>query len=209
MFTLDGKKINITKDLILGEGDSAITIPAESLRDPSTRAFYGIIEVPDLPKPDENLYYVYENPDGTYRAEPKNLADLQNIVWERIKGLRDTRQDMGFQYDGKWYHSDIKSKAQHLGNKDTARDQLAAGGVMEDPLLDPITNQQIVWKTMSGEWQPLTCAAAFGIVSAAKAAEFATFAMAQFHYVEMKKLTNPFEYDYFTGWPAVYSDQAV
>ena len=35
-------------------------------------------------------------------------------------------QQPGVQVGGKWYHTDAASKLHHRGNKDTARDQLAA-----------------------------------------------------------------------------------
>ena len=126
-------------------------------------------------------------------------------VWENIKAERDRRTEQsGFQVGGKWYHSDAKSKLQHLGNKDTARDQIAAGGTMADPLRDPLSGQPIPWKTMDGSWQPLTVQLAFDIVNAGKAAELAHHAAAERHRAAMEAAADPAAYDFSTGWPPAF-----
>ena len=93
---------------------------------------------------------------------------------------------------------------QHLGNKDTARDQLAAGGTMADALRDPISGQPIPWKTMDGSWQPLTVQLAFDIVNAGKAAELAHHAAAERHRAAMEAAADPAAYDFSTGWPPAF-----
>ena len=128
-----------------------------------------------------------------------------DAIWEDIKAERDRRIECsGFQVAGKWYHSDVNSKLQHLGNKDTARDQLAAGGTMVDPLRDPLTGQPIPWKTMDGSWQPLTVQLVFDIVNAGKAAELAHHAAAERHRTVMESGADPASYDYASGWPPSY-----
>ena len=132
-------------------------------------------------------------------------ASTADAIWENIKAERDRRTEQsGFQVGGKWYHSDAKSKLQHLGNKDTARDQIAAGGTMADPLRDPLSGQPIPWKTMDGSWQPLTVQLAFDIVNAGKAAELAHHAAAERHRAAMEAAANPEAYDFSTGWPPAF-----
>lgn len=138
----------------------------------------------------------------TLQAPPSPTADA---IWENIKDDRDHRSaHSGVQIGGKWYHTDAASKLHHLGNKDTARDQIAAGGTMADALRDPLTGQQIVWKTMDGSWQPLTVQLAFDIAAAVKAAELAHHAAAEQHRAAMAAAADPAAYDYSGGWPPAF-----
>lgn len=127
-------------------------------------------------------------------------------AWAAIRTERDRRKNLGFMCAGRWYHSDAESKTQHLGNKDTARDQLAAGDDQAAPLRDPITNQVIVWKTMDGQFVPLTCGLAIDIVAAGKSAEFKVFAAAETHRAQMMASPDPGAYDFTGGWPAVFGE---
>ena len=128
-------------------------------------------------------------------------------IWDCIKTQRDRRIAGGIKCGDHWYHSDSVSKNQHLANKDTARDQIAAGGAMADALLDPLSGSQIRWKTMSGDFIPLTCQLAFDIVAAAKSAELATYLVAEQHKTAMEASSDPASYDYSSGWPEIYADQ--
>ena len=87
MFKLDGKIIDITQDLVIGEGPEAITYPAANLLDPEYRAALGIIEVIPEPRPDDRLYWVTDNGDGTYTKVLKKNA------------LSDAIADLGRQID--------------------------------------------------------------------------------------------------------------
>lgn len=75
MFILDGQTLN--PDLPF-EHDG-IQYPANWLRlaTPEERQAIGITEVPDYPRPDDRFYWVTQNPDGTYTAIPKDLAQLK------------------------------------------------------------------------------------------------------------------------------------
>lgn len=140
-------------------------------------------------------------------AQPPSSKTSAQVV-DDIKAMRDKRLAGGFQLTVggvvKWFHSDPTSKTQHLANKDTARDQIAAGGLMTDALKDPNSGQQVVWKTMDGTFVPLTCQLAYDIVKAAKGQEFATFNNAQTHINNVNASATPATYDYSTGWPAIY-----
>jgi hypothetical protein len=153
--------------------------------------------------------YLYDGVTFSAPAVPaEDPATVKQRIWEQIKAERDRRtQSSGFLVGAKWYHSDPASKVQHLGNKDTARDQLAGGGAMADPLLDPVTGQQIVWKTMSGAWQPLTCQLAFDVVKAGKGAEFAHYQAAEAHRVAMEASADPAAYDFSGGWPPAFGEE--
>lgn len=72
MFRFNGKEISLDHDLVIGEGDEAITHPAANLQDAATRAALGIIEVPDPVRPDDTLFWVTDNGDGTFSTTPKS-----------------------------------------------------------------------------------------------------------------------------------------
>ncbi|UCV02307.1 DUF4376 domain-containing protein [Dechloromonas denitrificans] len=145
--------------------------------------------------------------DGALLLDPLVPALDATILstWSRVKAERDRRKNLGFQCSGHWYHSDVESKTQHLGNKDTARDQIAVGGQAIDPLRDPVTNQTIAWKTMSGQFVPLTCGLAIDIVAAGKSAEFSVFAAAEMHRAQMLASPDPSSYDFSAGWPETFA----
>lgn len=147
--------------------------------------------------------------DGRIVVIPKpapTLAQLKAEAWDAIKAERDRRKSGGVKVGAKWFHTDDGSKTQHLANKDTARDQLAAGGQMGDFLLDPATGAKIPWKTMDGTFIPLTVQLTFDIVKAAKSGEFAIFAAAETHRAAMEASADPASYDYSGGWPKVYGE---
>ena len=88
MFKLNGKPIRLDQDLVIGEGDEAITIPAASLLDQATREQYGIVEAPDEPRPDDRFYWVSDNGDGTYTATPKGVEVLRALKLADIAASR-------------------------------------------------------------------------------------------------------------------------
>lgn len=171
----------------------------------------------DVPQEDFDVVMAREPGDvvdvvnGRVVVTPKPAptpGEVKVAKWEVIKLIRDRRiEQSGFQVGGKWYHSDAKSKLQHLGNKDSARDQLAAGGTMAAALLDPLTGFPIKWKTMDGSWQPLTVQLAFDIVAAGKASELAHHAAAEQHRAAMEAAADPAAYDFSGGWPASYQPE--
>lgn len=166
---------------------------------------------------------VDKTPEEIAQAEASAEAAAASVKvqrWDEIKAERDRRKAGGFKVvvNGVtyWFHSDAGSKVQHIGNKDTARDQLAAGGVMTDALLDPETGTPIVWKalTAAGEpevWLPLTCQLAFDIVKAGKAAELAHHRSAEQQKAAMETSSNPATYDFMqdaakTRWPIIFGE---
>ena len=132
------------------------------------------------------------------------LAQRQDAAWTRIKSERDRRIQKGAKVGLKWYHTDDRSTVQHLGNKDTARDQMAGGALASSALLEPTTLEPIVWKTMDGTFQPMTCQLAIDIVKACKAQEFAHYKAAVAHQTAMMASLTPETYNHLTGWPAIF-----
>ena len=91
MFILDGKTLQVGVPFTHNE----IQYPSNwlQLSTPEDRAAIGITEVADQPRPDDQYYWVTENPDGSYTATPKDLAQLkasavkavQQTVWQMLQ----------------------------------------------------------------------------------------------------------------------------
>jgi len=190
MFLLNGKKISIDADLTVGEGDDAITYPAASLKSAELRAELGIVEVPDPVRPDERLYFVTENEDGTYDAIPRPRDQVTEPVWNKIQARREYVKAGGVQVAGKWFHTDDASRIQQIG--------MAMMGASIPPGLQ--------WKTMDGTFVTMTPELASQVFQAVAALDIASFAAAEAHRTAMKESENPFEYDYSAGWPITFAD---
>lgn len=190
MFTLNAKPIRIDTDLIVGEGDAAVTVPAASLQDPATREQYGITEMPDPVRPDERMFFVIQNNDGTYAATPRPLDQVTGPVWGQIKAKRDQVKEGGVLVAGKWIHTDQASRIQHLG--------LTMFGASIPPKLQ--------WKTMDGSFVLMTQSLASQVLQAVAALDMAAFAVSEQHRAAMELAPNPFEYDFSVGWPQTYAD---
>lgn len=137
-----------------------------------------------------------------YTPPPPPLADVQAAVWRRIQDRRDTLKAGGVQVGTQWFHTDDSSRIQYLGLKDRARDLLAAGGSMADPIT--ILGKAVQWKTMDGSFVPITAQLAFDIVSAVGDLDAAAFAVAETHRAAMMASPDPAAYDFSTGWPVVF-----
>ena len=59
--------------------------PAGWFLNPLERAKVGMIEVPDIPKPDDNLFTSVENPDGSWTATPRTDTDIAERIAAKIK----------------------------------------------------------------------------------------------------------------------------
>lgn len=133
------------------------------------------------------------------------LADKQSHIWSLIKAERDRRtQEGGCLVDSNWFHTDTFSRSQWLGIKDQARDLLAAGGAMTDPIQKQGT--QVQWKTMNGSFVPVTIQLAFDVVAALGDSDAAIFEAAEIHKAAMMNTALPEAYDYLKGWPVSYGE---
>lgn len=72
MFLLNNVKVH--QDIQRTIGD--VQYPARWFSNAEARAKVGMIEVPDIPRPDDALFTSVENPDGSYTATPRTAADL-------------------------------------------------------------------------------------------------------------------------------------
>lgn len=192
MYKLNDKVIRMDQDLVIGEGDEAITIPVDNLRNPSFRAQYGIVEAFETTRPDDRHYFVTERPDGSFDAILKPLDFLQKQAWEQIKTKREAVLLGGFRVEDKWFHSDSDSLRKY---------QYLSQHVKSSKTSEP----SILWKTMDGSKVELTPALVKLIDKAAFLFQLEVFEVAEKHKAEMLKTDEPFKYDFSQGWPEIYS----
>lgn len=135
--------------------------------------------------------------DEFIREERMNMIEI-------IKTERDARVNGGVFVNGNWFHSDTPSRIQWLGIKDTARDMLAAGGTVNDKI--KLGGRDLMWKTMSGDFVPVTIQLALDVVQANKELDAAVFTRAEEHRTLVNASLEPGKYNYLSGWPARYGD---
>lgn len=80
MFKRNGQTVDITQDLVIGEGEEAITIPAGSLQDEATRQQYGIVDEPESHRADERFYW---NGD---LSTPRDLEEVKARMVAEVNG---------------------------------------------------------------------------------------------------------------------------
>lgn len=196
MFKLNGKTIRIDQDLVIGEGDDAITHPADNLQDAAYRAALGIEDVPDPLRADDRFYF---NGDV---ATPRPLSDVLGVLWEQIKLHRDNLQVAGCKVGGDWFHNDVKSRTQweRMANR-------SAGMAADEQYL--IGGQPVPWKTISGTFVVLTASKIREVVDAFETNEAAIFAKAEQHKTLLAAKTTVeamIAYNWRAGWPDSYID---
>lgn len=78
MYLLNGKKLHPGHEFVVGEGDEAIQYGSTwlALSTGEDRAAIGIVDVPEPVRPDDRLYFVNENVDGTYTTIPRDPEQL-------------------------------------------------------------------------------------------------------------------------------------
>lgn len=126
---------------------------------------------------------------SNYVPPPPDPEEIKAEMWEKIKANRDERMNGGFKVEVepevfKWYHSDTKSRIQHLG--------LLMAGAAVPP---------IPWKTMDGTWVPMSQAIAQAIFNSAMVLDVALSTAGEQHKAAMEASEDPASYDYSGGWP--------
>lgn len=167
-----------------------------------TAVAFGKVEFPANWPRQEDWRFV----DGQIIADP---ALVKAMKWESIKAERHQRKAGGIKVTvsgtDKYFHSDTDSRIQYLGLKDRARDILAAGGTMADPIV--ILGQPVVWKTMDGSFVPITVQIAFDIVAGCAELDALLFGTAEGRKAVMEASADPAAYDASAGWPAAFGEQ--
>jgi hypothetical protein len=72
MFLLNNIKVSESVQRTIGD----VQYPAGWFSNADERAKVGMIEVADPVRPDDNLFIVVENPDGSYTATPRSADDI-------------------------------------------------------------------------------------------------------------------------------------
>lgn len=142
----------------------------------------GAIEVANPP---EHGSYKWVN--GAW-AGP-TLAEKQAATWENIKAERARREAGGVLVGTHWFHSDDTSRIKQLG--------LKIFGVSVPP---------VQWKTMTGEFVPMTQELANGIFQAVASTDQAIFTRAEQHKAAMMASADPANYDFSAGWPLAFGE---
>lgn len=163
-----------------------------------------------VPRP--SVYHAWNG--SQWLLSSQLLADARADIWEQIKVFRQERQYMGVKItvDGNdyWIHSDEPSRALHLGLVGAAILHILHMylGVTSVPTFQT----GLYWKTMQSHpnGQPifilLDYVAALQIYAADKNVTAGCFEKAEFHRVMMENSPDPLNYNYKTGWPAVFGE---
>ena len=119
------------------------------------------------------------------------LSKKKDIVWEQIKTERDRRKEInGYKVGNFWFHSDTTSRIQYLALV----------------MLGQSMPNNIMWKTMSGEFVQMTPTLAQQVFQAAMTFDITIFTVAEQKKVEAWALNDPMSYNYLTGWPLGYGE---
>lgn len=135
MYVLNRVPIDINSDLVIGEGDEAITIPAASLQCAATREQYGITEQADPVRGDDRYYW--------NTSEGSVVKDMQTLKAIKLTEIADARYNAevgGVGIGGMRIKTDRESQAQ-LSSAFTS----LSGGLIENT----------PWKSESG-WVDVT-----------------------------------------------------
>lgn len=93
MFLLNNVKVH--QDIQRTIGD--VQYPAGWFSNAEARAKVGMIEVPDIPRPDDNLFTSIENPDGSWTATPRTADEIAayqaNKDAQQAAGVRQARDN--------------------------------------------------------------------------------------------------------------------
>lgn len=146
---------------------------------------------------DEQLHLVTDDMTEIDADELSNRlapskSELQAQVWERIKQKRhaNTRGGVYVKSVDKWFHTDESSRTQYLAMQ-----------------IMPKLPDELMWKTMDGSFIRLTKEILMQVAMTMMTQEQSDFANAERHRQLMLKAENPLEYDYSSGWSAVYGDK--
>ena len=111
-------------------------------------------------------------------------------VWELIKAKRTQANAGGVRVSGHWYHTDPETLAQYSVMYAAIAVNSLPGAYVFAPY----------WKTMAGDFRPMTAGLLKGIVAMGMRNATLNFANAERHRARMVATRLPHLYDYSTGW---------
>lgn len=185
MFIYNGQRFDINAEHRIG----GVTYPAGWFRDPASRAALGIIEVAEQPRPDDSLYWVTDNGDGTYTATERDIADLRAKWRSDLAARRYAVETGGAVINAIPFATDPVSQTKIVG---------AAVAAMLDPLLE------LKWKTETG-FVDLDAATITAVAQAVRAHVQAAFDNEAALAAQINAATTLAELqaiDLSAGWPA-------
>lgn len=151
---------------------------------------------PILIDPQPSAFHILKN--GKWEIDPKHQekikAQHQNEIWEQIKQKRHTITRGGVYVKSvkKWFHTDDSSRTQYLALQ-----------------ILPSLPADLAWKTMDNSFVKMDKTLLTELAMTILQAEQADFANAERHRAKMLQADNPLEYDYSTGWTAIYEQGAT
>ena len=128
------------------------------------------------------------------------IDDGIDLVWESIKKKRDACKYAGVFVSGNWFHSDAESRIQWMALKDTGREMIDSGSDMNEVIR--LKGVEVLWKTLTGNFVPVTIQLSFDVNQAVKELDALAFATAEYHSAAMRQTQDPLSYNFETGWPA-------
>lgn len=154
---------------------------------------------------DYQAYMAWVAAGNTPDPDPNYTLDtIRNTKWLEIKNQRDNRKAGGVFVDNYWFHTDDASRIQWIALKDTARDNITAGGHMTDII--QMLGQNLSWKTLSGAFVTVTNQMAYDVVQATKNLDAILFSQAETKRQEVNASATPATYDTTTGWNKTYAE---
>lgn len=188
---------------------TALYREVRNLADGALLAICRVVDNAFIPLYDGNKdyedYKAWVAEGNTTEGDPNYTPELiKSRKWNEIKEQRDNRKESGVKVGDFWFHTDDTSRIQWLALKDTARDNIAAGGAMSDVI--KMLNVNLQWKTMSGTFTPVTNQLAFDVVQATKDMDSVLFGLAEQKRAQLNAATDPLTFVTNTGWPQTYAE---
>lgn len=129
---------------------------------------------------------------------------LRARAWSLIQAERDAVKAGGVQVDGHWYHTDAESRVMYLGLLRKAEQAREAGTTGTLTAL----GEPIYWKTLSGQFVPMTGALVEAVFAAVSDLDARAFVAAEGHRQAVAGAKEPGIYDFTNGWPPTFKEQA-
>jgi hypothetical protein len=187
-------------------GQAAITRYREALRNITEQNLYAIqwpslppeldfvrkVNLSNIARPGVEFSAMLDEP-----AAPKTLAEIRDEQWLRIKEKRDALIQGGIKLavDGKdyWFWTDAQSRVQY---------SILDSKIRRNAYSDDVVLAE--WKTMSGEFVPMTVGLLHRVIDAGIDNEGYVFQLAEMHRQNLMASLDPINYDYSADWPETY-----
>ncbi len=137
--------------------------------------------------PSPNVYSTWNGTD--WATDPDKITEAQTYMTSKIMAYRDSVMASGFLYNANWYESDTMSLLQY-----STLYFLGAN----------IPSNLPAWGTLDGASITLTQAVVAGIFNAGITFVYGVYGEYRTQLTAMLASSDPYNYNYHTGWPATY-----